>query len=222
MKAILNISPVQANLWKVRLEFVEDDDKYKASTYKRHSVKTNVLPVSFHIGDYVLICTHTKRNHNMQSVWRGSVRVVEDGSSSVFMVEYLIHSKPQTMHEKWTVLYLSKKTEKNASQELKYQAAHYDFTYSLVESQTGVHKDEGGMKLGPNKQDSKIVFIWPVSLSIISEMIRRASWSIYWILQEIGLTGESFSTRISEWLFIRPKLLGGIITSRSHVVSVSI
>lgn len=142
-KAILNIVFLQATLDGIHREVPEINDKRRASACKRHNRKDNVLHVNFSIGDYVMVCSHAKLNHKLQWMLTGPMHFVEVKSNLIFIVEDLLHTNPQTMHAKRMMLYPARKREQAASQELKYQAAHYDSTYHLGNSLSAVRKHKG-------------------------------------------------------------------------------
>lgn len=165
--------------------------------------------------------SHVEMIHTLQAIWRGPMRVVEVKSDLGYTVEGLIHIKWQTMHAQRMMLYPAGKRTQEASPKVKEQAVHYDSTYHLVDSLTGVRKHKGGYEVRVECTGFENGVIWLGNLSIKLEMICRDSWMIFCILQDIELSRKGFSYCISKWLFFGQKLLRGTVTSRTHEASVS-
>lgn len=64
---IMDINILQEALGKVHKGVKENNVKNCTCMQKWHNEKTNVLPLNIKIGDSVLIRTHAKREHKLQS-----------------------------------------------------------------------------------------------------------------------------------------------------------
>lgn len=70
-----------------------------------HNSKTNVTPLNAIVVDYVKIRTHTKREHTLQSKWRGQMLVKEAKFKLVLVVEDLSDEHQYMVHAQRTILY---------------------------------------------------------------------------------------------------------------------
>lgn len=76
-RQLINIASVQE-----ALEFVHKDDqglvsKSQKGSIEAHNKRTNIKPVNFTVGDFVLLRTTRKRTHKLQFLWFGPRRIVE-------------------------------------------------------------------------------------------------------------------------------------------------
>lgn len=86
-------------------EVCNNNNQRRSRAQQVHNDRTNVLPISIEIGDYVMIHTHAKRNHKLKSLWRGPMKVVDSKSSLSFAVEDITTRQCVTVHAQRMVSY---------------------------------------------------------------------------------------------------------------------
>lgn len=121
-------------------EVTRSKRKRQTLVQRSHNAKTNMLPVCFEIGSYIMIRAHAKRNGKLESIWRGPMRVVSSKPDLMFVVKDIVSQKQQIVHAQRMVHYPSTAFGNIASHELKEQAIYYDAHYQLVKDICGVCK----------------------------------------------------------------------------------
>lgn len=90
-----------------------------------------------------MIRTHAKRNHKLQAIWRGPMKVISSESNLVFVAEDILTHDQLVVRTQRTTLYPISHMGTQASNELKEGAVHYDARYYLVNEICKVRKRRG-------------------------------------------------------------------------------
>lgn len=151
MAEIINIAVLHEAVEKVHKEVEKKNTANRTRAQKWYNAKTNVLPLNIAIGDYEMIRTHAKREHKLQSKWRGLMLVKEARASLVFVVEDLINAKQFNVHAQRMLIHPINKTSPHVSEELKQQALHYHSPYHLVDETHNIRK---------HKNESHLLIRW--------------------------------------------------------------
>lgn len=74
----------------------DGNEKCCTRVQKLHSVKTNVLPSTFMLSDYVMIRAHKKSGNKLQPKCQGPTGIIEVKSNSVLVLEDILQSHRKT------------------------------------------------------------------------------------------------------------------------------
>ncbi len=91
---------------------------------QRHNEKTNIQPINFSLGDFVLVRCAQKKGHKLQLSWRGPRRISKVISAWVFEVEDLNSSKKEIVHARRICFYQGKLDGEQVNPELLKYAEH--------------------------------------------------------------------------------------------------
>lgn len=108
----------------------------------KHNAKTNTAHIIIEIGDYVVVRTHAKRSHKLQSLRRGQMRVTQERRLLLFEVENINDRSEAVAHAQRLLPYPATRRVKQASAESKRKSENYDSQYYVVESIGGNRKKE--------------------------------------------------------------------------------
>ena len=105
---LLDIDSLQTSMECVHRDVNDRVCKARMKARHYHDQKTNVLPINFHIGDYVLVRSpRAKQSHKLEFKWIGPRRITQAKSSHVFICENLNNHSTEAVHARRLLLYRS-------------------------------------------------------------------------------------------------------------------
>lgn len=129
---LVNIRSIYEALAGMHKNISTRKEHKRTQSQTMYNAKTNVLPVNFEVGDYVMIRTHAKRSHKFRPQWRGPMNVTDAKSHLIVDVENLNDgSKLDTQAQRMLPFPATRRGEQT-SVELERQAKHYDTQHHLV------------------------------------------------------------------------------------------
>lgn len=146
-RELANITAPHEALDEMHKDVVESSSKQRTRAQKIHNARTSVTPLNIAVGDYVMIRAHARKEHKLQTKWRGPMLVKETKSPLLFVVEDITNAQHLTVHAQRMVPYPVTKGNERASEELLEQASHYDLTYHLVDEIRGIRKRKGSYEV---------------------------------------------------------------------------
>ena len=128
------------------------DVKQRAESSKKrkveeHNRKTNVKPVNFHAGDFVLVRAAVSKGHKLQFIWTGPRRIVSVTSDLVYEVEDLLDSKRATVHARIPQLYRADMEGKAVDPKLRRPAEHTEATFQDVKELRRIRMKEDRIEI---------------------------------------------------------------------------
>ena len=114
----------------------EVDDMVTAERERQvasHNLKTGIHPVSFQIGDFVLLRREKSGGHKLAFMWTGPKRVKECTSPLVYVVEDLVSGKQEEAHARRLVLYRAEMDGKDVDEVLLRAAEHNQTSFQIEE-----------------------------------------------------------------------------------------
>lgn len=139
-RQIIDIERTHDALQQMRKELWDSNQLRRMQAQQTQNDHTNILSVNTEIGDHVMIRTHAKRNHKLQSLRRGPMKVIDPKSSRVFTVEDITTHRHLVVHAQRMVPFPATRFGEHALRELKEQAVHYDSNYNLTDAIKEVRK----------------------------------------------------------------------------------
>ena len=115
--------------------------KRRQQPSKAHNKKTNIQPVDFSNGDFVLVRTAGKRGHKLGFTWRGPRRVVNTINPLVYEVEHFKTEARETVHATRLLLYRADMEGTEVDPKLVAHAEHTDAVYQDVEKLCDIRKE---------------------------------------------------------------------------------
>ena len=98
-----------------------------------HNLKTGIHPVSFQIGDFVLLRRAKISGHKLAFMWTGPKRLKECKSPLVYVVEYLVSGKQEEANSRRLVLYRAEMDGKDVDESLLRAADHNQTSFQVLE-----------------------------------------------------------------------------------------
>lgn len=140
IEAISDVTILRDALDEVHSETATQNTLHRTRAQKAQNSKTNIFQLTISTGDYVMIRTHPKKDHKLQSIWCGPMCLVEANSHLVFVVKVIVNAKSVTVHTQSIFPYLIAEHITHASEKLEKQVGNFGKKCHLVESITGVRK----------------------------------------------------------------------------------
>lgn len=113
------------------------------NSWNMHKLQTKVFSWSFHVGEYVMIRSTTRRKHKLCSVWTRPHRIVNTKSESVFMVEDLKQQRREVIHCQPMIPYHAQDAKQVVPDELNLQSEYLSSGTQLVDRIVDVRAREG-------------------------------------------------------------------------------
>lgn len=76
----------------------ENNKKHRTQAQRARNAKIDTLTVSLGIRSHVMIDTHTQKNHKLQAIWRGPMKVISLRFNLIFVVEDIVNLQQQVVH----------------------------------------------------------------------------------------------------------------------------
>lgn len=128
-RQLVNIDLMQAALEDMHRDVKLRAEKSRQRKVDEHNRKTNVRPVNFNEGDFVLVRRAVTKGHKLQFIWTGPRRIVSVHSDLVYEVEDLLDSKRSTVHARRLQLYRADMDGKAVNPKLQRAAEHAEATF---------------------------------------------------------------------------------------------
>lgn len=112
-----------------------------------HNRLTNIQPVNFSVGDFVLVRRATASAHKLGFKWIGPRRIREVKSELVFEVEDLLHGKTETVHARRLLLYRADLDGENVHEDLLRAAHHTETLYQDANASRSIRKHEENIEV---------------------------------------------------------------------------
>ncbi len=133
------IETLQAALDKMHKEVVIASNKKRKSAIESHNRKTNVRPVNFFDGDYVLRGLVQGKARRKPSIkWHGPYRVVECRSNYIFVIEDLLTGEREEAHGRR--LRFFRNSSFQVTEELRHHLAYQKNELLVIEEFTGIRR----------------------------------------------------------------------------------
>ena len=105
VKQLVSIGQTQQVLNNIHCEVAGLTSSSRRRLIEQHNRKTNVQPVNYTIGDFVLVRRSNTGRHKLAFVWQGPQRVTAAKSELVYEVESLVSGKVEIVHARRLRLY---------------------------------------------------------------------------------------------------------------------
>ena len=138
LQNIMNIDHLQQSLELMHGEIAKNAFSSRQRQRQAHNRKTNVQPVNFHEGDFVLVRRPTAKGHKLQFKWVGPRRVVRTVSDLVFEVEDIITRKKEIVHARRLLLYRCDMDGSEVDPELLKTVKHLEESYQDASKVCGI------------------------------------------------------------------------------------
>ena len=129
LQQILHIDELQHAMENMHREVATRSNHSRRRSVEAHNRKTNLQPINFSTGDFVLVRRPTSKGHKLQFKWMGPRRVLQATSNQVFEVEDLITGKKEVVHARRLQLYRSDMEGKPVDPELTKHIQHLEAIY---------------------------------------------------------------------------------------------
>lgn len=113
-------------------------EKSRIDSRKYHNSKTNIKPINFTVGDFVLVSSHVKEisTHKLASRWVGPRRIVSCDSEMVYTIENIITKEREKVHSRRMLLYRADMQDEIVDPKLMKQA---EFSEASVQILKHIH-----------------------------------------------------------------------------------
>ena len=140
------ISTLHAALEKIHKDIALASSKKRKAAIESHNRKTNVVPINFTVGDYVLRGLVRARSNRKPCIkWYGPYRVVECRSNYTFIIEDLLTSEREESHGRR--LRFFRNSSFKVTEELRQHLCYQRNELHSVEEFTGVRKKGADLQL---------------------------------------------------------------------------
>lgn len=113
----------------------------------RDNFRTNILPVNFCVADFIIMHSHRRPRHKLNSKWKGPIRVVGIRSHLVFEVKDLTCSKHIIGHAQPMVINRTISNIRTTLQEVQEQAEYLGSTFHILEVIKEKRMNEGAAEI---------------------------------------------------------------------------
>ena len=140
LKQLLKIDKLQSELTRMHRDVKRRADKNRKRHIYRHNRQTNIQPIDFTEGDFVLVRKPRQTNSKLQFSWSGPRRVVRSRSELVFEIEDLLRKTIDVVHARRMLLYRAGQDWLEISPELLRAAEHTDAQYERARELLALRK----------------------------------------------------------------------------------
>ena len=141
-----NISSLLSALDQMHKEVSIRSSKKRQAAVESHNRKTNIRPINFSEGDYVLRGIVQRESSRKPSLkWHGPFRVVECRSNYIFVIENLLTSKREEVHGRRLKFFRNK--DFMVTEELLDHLAYQHGELLVIESFLDIRKHKGIVEL---------------------------------------------------------------------------
>lgn len=137
---VVRISHLHDALHEMHKEVVARNDRRRTKAQKVHNAHKSVVPINFHVGDYVLVATKCARSHKLDQKWKGQMKVVKALSDLVFQVQSLENVSTETVHAQRMTHYPALKADEEVTNELREHATFVGNAQHLVQELTNLRE----------------------------------------------------------------------------------
>ena len=140
LRQLVNIEDTQKALSYMHKDVKQRADHNRKKQREAHNRKTNIKPVNFTVGDFVLVRRAKAPGHKMKFMWVGPRRITACKSEWVYEVEHLLKGSRETVHAKRMFLYRAGMDGKEVVPELLKAAEHTEAVYQDAHELVGIRK----------------------------------------------------------------------------------
>ena len=146
-KQILEIEKLADAIDNIHKQCAENAQNLRQKARATHNAKTNVLPINFTEGDFVLMATNVQKNrHKLLARWTGPYKVIRLVNEQVAKVQELIGAKQiKTVHTSRLKMYADRNL--NTTSELIEHLEYENTALYVVEEFLGIRKFRGDLQV---------------------------------------------------------------------------
>lgn len=141
---LMKLDELQSAFLEMHKDVSERIDQSRKKQREIHSAKTNVHPVQFHVGDFVLIKSSRGTQHKLQPKWIGPRRIVSCESPMVFTVQNIITKETEKCHARRMIHYMSKREGTEVNEKLLSYAQFAEENYQVVKAIRNIGQNQDG------------------------------------------------------------------------------
>lgn len=128
----VQVDEIHRALQEMHKKVSDNNRKDRTKAQRIHSAMTRVVPISFHVGDYVKIHPACSRHNKLNADWIGPMHIVDTKLDSVFGVENLRRIRKKIVHTQQILPYLAQQSPNLASKKLLKYAQNLDSSVQLI------------------------------------------------------------------------------------------
>ena len=121
--------------------------KRREQSIKAHNKKTNIQPVNFSKGHFVLARSQGNKGHKLGISWKGPQRIREVKSDLVYLLEDFVSGKTSTVHASRMTRYRADMEGKEVDPKLLTYVEHVPTLYQDVENFHGLREAANGIEI---------------------------------------------------------------------------
>lgn len=144
---LIEIDKIQSKIEEIHRDVEKNISASRQKSINTHNARTNVLPINFGKGDFVLLRKAQPGGHKLSYKWIGVYRVVEAISSHVFEIENLFTKRLERAHARRLMFYRADMDGKEVTKELLRYVEHCATTYQTVLKITDIRETEGKIQI---------------------------------------------------------------------------
>lgn len=145
--AVVRIHDIHAALEFMHKEVIANNQGLRTTIQKIHNTKTNFVPFSIHIGDYVMMHPSNSQHRKLNTGWIGPMRIVGVKLDFLFVVEKLLKLKPFTVHAQHLMPYPIQHTEQPIQRQLLEHAKYLYSSLQLVDTLPDMGMKDGDYEI---------------------------------------------------------------------------
>lgn len=134
---LAQVENLQTDLHEMHRDVSERINARRKRAIDAHNAATNIIVPSFVVGDYVIVCKPTKREHKLAFRWCGPRRVVAVTSPAVCVVEDLVTGRNEKVHtsrlKKYNALFDGEEVPEEVLDLASRTAAKYEVVEQIVD-----------------------------------------------------------------------------------------
>lgn len=132
-KVLIRLNEVQEALKLVHEDVSNLQKRSRKKGILLHNAHTNIIPIKFSIGDYVMGRKTGRRSHKIDPKWHGPMCLVITINHAVFELESLADNQWETAHAQHFILCPPMRSKQPSTQQIVKQAQHLKQVYHAVE-----------------------------------------------------------------------------------------
>lgn len=147
VQRLVNIEATHSVLSRLHKDVKDKATASRKRMVASHNRKTRIQPVSFQVGDFVLVRRAVKKGHKLKFLWIGPRRVTAAKSGLVFEVEYLLKGQRNVVHAQRLQLYRADMDGKEVEENLLRAAAHTEVVYQDARALRAIRERDGHIEI---------------------------------------------------------------------------
>lgn len=141
--SVAHVNNLHKVLEVMHKEVVANDQNMRTKSQQTHNANSNVVPPTFHIGDYVMMHPANARHGKLNTRWIGSMSITDTKSGPMFVGEDFHKARSFTIHAQQLTPYRAQSSGASIHRKLLEHVEYLDSSIHLMNTLHDVRLEDG-------------------------------------------------------------------------------